>query len=402
LHPRHTISPTPKRPYAFGSAVKERTASFTIKYRYGFNNQEQETELGDYYSFEYRVHDARLGRFLSVDPHYYSYFQISTYSFCNGSPVMFIDPDGRDIIYGMGWNSSKAKLAYEIIRSMRIAYFEAAIAPFENNPNLNLRFNIQSTTENEGFKKGNSNAYTEVDPIMINGRPVNAFDRSRYQFTSQTINICSDPENIREEYNETYTKIAKMQGVLNSNQYYAVKYYPKEIDMFLNLAHEILHAELNSKPIETRGCLDNNCQHATIASQKQKGIFELLSRANEIRGWGLDQIQLESASWYGLQFGENIINIENNHGFGNEFNNDFLEFATSQINQSLQSSGSSYRVDLKWWEKDANSVEYMHGKEKFETFLRGLRDMQEQVMFDKKTVKITKNTDGTKTESITD
>ncbi len=399
MHARNTIKPAKKKAYAFGSGVKERTASFTQKYRFGFNNQEQETELGEYYSFEYRVHDARLGRFLSLDPHYFSYFQISAYSFCNGSPIMFSDPDGRDIIYGDGWSSSKAKLAYDLIRSMRIAYFEAAIAPFENNSNLlNLRFNIQSTQQNSKFKKDNCNAYAEVVPIMINGKPANAFEMQRYRFTNHTIYICSDPENIKEEYDATLTDISKMQGVLRSNQYYAFKNYPKEIVVFLNLAHEILHVELNSKPVESRGCLGGNCQHGTMANQNQKGILELLSRANEIRGWGLDQTQLESASWYGMHFGETKVKIEADHGFGKKFNNDFLEFATSQTNKSLESSNSSYRVDQRWWEKDVNSEEFMYGKERFETYLHDLRNMPKQVLFDKKTIKITLNTNGTKTE----
>jgi RHS repeat-associated protein len=80
------------RAYAFGSAVKERTASFTQKYRFGFNNQEQEIELGEYYSFEYRVHDARLGRFLSVDPLSDEYPWNSVYAFAENRII-----DGRDL-----------------------------------------------------------------------------------------------------------------------------------------------------------------------------------------------------------------------------------------------------------------------------------------------------------------
>jgi hypothetical protein len=54
----------------FGSAISEMQFKSDTGggYRYGFNNQEKENELGDYYAFEYRIHDARLGRFLSVTP----------------------------------------------------------------------------------------------------------------------------------------------------------------------------------------------------------------------------------------------------------------------------------------------------------------------------------------------
>jgi len=121
LHARNTIKPAKKKAYAFGSGVKERTASFTQKYRFGFNNQEQETELGEYYSFEYadncrvlkkplqcrasttfypivnwvnrrdRVHDARLGRFLSVDPLAQKFAFATPFNFAKNKPIQFID-----------------------------------------------------------------------------------------------------------------------------------------------------------------------------------------------------------------------------------------------------------------------------------------------------------------------
>ncbi|MBL7812918.1 MAG: hypothetical protein JNL57_11890 [Bacteroidetes bacterium] len=94
MPPRNTISSEPKKAYAFGSTVKERTISYTKKYRFGFNNQEQETELGDYYSFEYRVHDARLGRFLSVDPWEKKYAFQSPYNFAFDRPIIQIDWKG--------------------------------------------------------------------------------------------------------------------------------------------------------------------------------------------------------------------------------------------------------------------------------------------------------------------
>ena len=72
---------------AFGSGMAARTASFGATYKYGFNNQEKEGELGEYYSFEYRVHDARLGRFLSVDPLAPEYPWNSTYAFAENQVI---------------------------------------------------------------------------------------------------------------------------------------------------------------------------------------------------------------------------------------------------------------------------------------------------------------------------
>jgi hypothetical protein len=106
--------------------IKECTTSFTQKYRFGFNNQEQETELGEFYSFEYaddcrvlkkplqcrasttfypivnwvnrrdRVHDARLGRFLSVDPLAPEYPWNSTYAFAEDQVIWAKDLEGKE------------------------------------------------------------------------------------------------------------------------------------------------------------------------------------------------------------------------------------------------------------------------------------------------------------------
>jgi len=84
--------------HAFGSTITERSASFGGGYRFGFNNQEKESELGDYYAFEYRIHDARLGRWLSVDPLYMKYPSYSPFICVLNSPLIFIDNDGREVI----------------------------------------------------------------------------------------------------------------------------------------------------------------------------------------------------------------------------------------------------------------------------------------------------------------
>ena len=56
--------------YPFGSLMEERTGS-AEGYRFGFQGQETDDEVygsENAVSFKYRVHDARIGRFLSVDP----------------------------------------------------------------------------------------------------------------------------------------------------------------------------------------------------------------------------------------------------------------------------------------------------------------------------------------------
>jgi RHS repeat-associated protein len=75
--------------------MKNRSFS-AANYRYGFNNQEKDAEMGEAYAFEYRIHDARLGRFLSVDPVRDKYVYYTTYQFAGNVPVLMIDLEGLE------------------------------------------------------------------------------------------------------------------------------------------------------------------------------------------------------------------------------------------------------------------------------------------------------------------
>jgi RHS repeat-associated protein len=85
--------------YPFGMSMPSRNYESQSDYRYGFNGQEKDNELygeGNAYSFEYRVHDPRLGRFLSVDPLTKDFPWNSPYSFAENSPIRFIELEGRE------------------------------------------------------------------------------------------------------------------------------------------------------------------------------------------------------------------------------------------------------------------------------------------------------------------
>ena len=87
----------------------------SISYRYGFNGMEKDDEIkdvsGSSYDFGARMYDSRLGRWLSSDPHWAKYPDLSSYNFVGNSPLIFIDADGKDIYYVDGeGNSTKITL----------------------------------------------------------------------------------------------------------------------------------------------------------------------------------------------------------------------------------------------------------------------------------------------------
>jgi RHS repeat-associated protein len=94
----HPTSKLSNGSHPFGSVMNGRSFS-NENYRFGFNNQEQDKGLGEYYAFEYRIHDARLGRFLSVDPLAPEYPWNSTYAFAENSVICCIDIEGLEVFF---------------------------------------------------------------------------------------------------------------------------------------------------------------------------------------------------------------------------------------------------------------------------------------------------------------
>jgi RHS repeat-associated protein len=70
----------------------------SYEYRFAFNGKEKIDEIngaGNDLDFGARVYDARLGRFLSIDPDAHVYPFMSTFCFAANSPINLIDKSGR-------------------------------------------------------------------------------------------------------------------------------------------------------------------------------------------------------------------------------------------------------------------------------------------------------------------
>ena len=71
----------------------------TEDYRYAFQGQEKYPELygeGNSYSFKYRIHDARIGRFLLIDPLTAKYPWNSPYAFSENEVIAFVELEGLE------------------------------------------------------------------------------------------------------------------------------------------------------------------------------------------------------------------------------------------------------------------------------------------------------------------
>jgi RHS repeat-associated protein len=82
--------------YPFGMEMPGQTSS-SSDYRYGYQGKEKETELmgnAVAYDFGARILDARVGRWLSLDPLAAEFPDESPYSAMANNPINMVDPDG--------------------------------------------------------------------------------------------------------------------------------------------------------------------------------------------------------------------------------------------------------------------------------------------------------------------
>lgn len=93
----------------------------TEAYRFAFNGKEQDPGVkgeGVQYDYGFRIYDARIAKFLSVDPLAPSYPWYTPYQFAGNKPIWAIDLDGlEELIFHEAFNSHGGKIILEIFKA---------------------------------------------------------------------------------------------------------------------------------------------------------------------------------------------------------------------------------------------------------------------------------------------
>jgi RHS repeat-associated protein len=107
----------------FGSALPGRSYS-SENYRYGFNGKENDKDISEGgQDYGMRIYDARLGRFLSVDPLQVKYPSLSPYLYAINNPIVMIDREGADAKISITYN----KDGIGIIKVQTVVHVTAAV-----------------------------------------------------------------------------------------------------------------------------------------------------------------------------------------------------------------------------------------------------------------------------------
>jgi len=115
-------------------------------YRFGFGNQEKENDIsgveGGHLTYEYRIHDTRLGRFLSVDPLGREFPWNSSYAFAENDVIRCIDLEGKEKVEING-NVIKIFITYGVFKDYGGPVFD--VVKYNDLINLGLSQGVNGT-----------------------------------------------------------------------------------------------------------------------------------------------------------------------------------------------------------------------------------------------------------------
>ena len=118
-------------------------------YRYFFSGQEGDNEVfGEValHAFEFRMHDARLGRFWSVDPLAAKYPWNSTYAFAENSPIGYLEMEGLEKIQFGKVSINFSNLNKDQVRATLNKYYDY------HHGNIKVKEVMQTDNDNEYWK----------------------------------------------------------------------------------------------------------------------------------------------------------------------------------------------------------------------------------------------------------
>ena len=296
----------------FGVTLHGRDLSLSttvnVPYNYGFNGMIKDDEIkdgGNSYDFGARMLDPRIGRWLTIDPSFMKYPSHSAYNFVLNSPIVAIDPDGREVKPIGDFKYTSYYSVYQNLISDNSIYLQILrkYLPLGGNFNFYLRI------DDGGHVDANARAETWSQSMFVNGVFTGVKSNSYYTDEKMT----------------TGTRI-----VQNVQGHWIQEYYEEtNIAKAKTLIHEAIHAMMAAERKV------NDDQNHNNFSKYQSLLFKGLVEYNEDNKLGLSNEDLEALSWSG---------IHNSDAF------------KQYIQNRATKSGNSYDDEYKLWHDQVDKI----------------------------------------------
>jgi RHS repeat-associated protein len=250
------------------------------KYKFG-GKELQSAEFSDktgleLYDFGARNYDPQLGRWHNSDPLADKYYDYSPFQYVANNPLIFIDPNGKEIKPGTNWEGSKWQSVFNNLeKSSKV--FRKIIKPFTGKA-------IDYKLNNSGFKE-DAFATTRISRIDKPEATADQFSIDKKKLEKGEVTSWFFPEK------ETRTMLDGSTRELN------------DMGRALNLIHEGVHAnKALQKNLGSRYDPNNEKkEHSEMSSGSgREQIKEALSEYNEATGKKLSDKQIDQVSYLGL------------------------------------------------------------------------------------------------------
>jgi RHS repeat-associated protein len=258
--------------YPFGLEMGGMSFVSSSENKYKYNGKEKQTahNLG-WYDYGFRFYDPQIGRWHVVDPLGEKYASMSTYNYCINNPILFVDPDGREI-----------RIANKPGSNEQVAIFNNLQALTSDKLSYNSETGFVSIES-----KGNSEkSYgTELLNCLING--VKA-DGSSVMVTIQatTEPNTTQEENAADGRNPNKGTNSKVNFNPNDRDGGVNTSGEKDREPYIGLGHELIHtmifAEGRHEDIST-SINDPDQPREALPKQLSKNEVEVRTGENKLR-----------------------------------------------------------------------------------------------------------------------
>ena len=204
--------------YPFGMQLPGHSVS-SGDYRYGFQGQEKDDEVkgnGNSINYKYRVHDPRIGRFLSVDPLAPSFAHNSPYAFSENRVIDGVELEGLEyytyLIYFQGDKKVKTTLIDHTI--LKKGYGSLGPGVAYEKVQMDLEGKVNSKTQ-INFIKNNYGVYAGADP----NNPKNSFryNGQGYDYFLPAIN---STDQVAKDHDQNYDAV----GAIGAHDFWSNPY----------------------------------------------------------------------------------------------------------------------------------------------------------------------------------